>query len=261
MPNKKVFLALPTYSNQMRREFVMALLEILVFQPIPGVEFSIGTVGGDGIGRSRNNLTQAFLLSTDCEYIVFIDVDIVFTRDQMARLLEDVSPDRPIVGGLYAAKQLSHRWIMTAIANEGPDEKGMQRVKEVGTGFKVYHRSYFDRVIAAFPEIQFWCDGILTDKPIKWDFFTMGVVNGRYLSEDYYADYRAERLGIPVYVDTNIMLKHEGSFSYPLMSDMKISEKIDMGTVFKIAETMGCVGHNVPSETEVQIAARLHKIV
>ena len=92
---------------------------------------------------------------------------------------------------------------------------------------------------------------------MKWDFFTMGVVNGRYLSEDYYADYRAGLIGMPVHVDTKTQLKHEGSFQYPLMSNMKITEKIEMGTVFKIAETMGQLGHRVPSDEEVQIATRL----
>ena len=258
-PKKKVFLALPTYSNQMRRDFVLSLLDMLAFNPIPGVEWIVGSIAGDGVARSRNNLVHSFLTSTDAEYIVFVDVDIVFSRDHMERLIGHLSPSRPIVGGLYAAKQLSHRWIMTTLPNEVADENGLQRVKECGTGFKGYHRSYFDRVIAAFPEIAFRCDGVQTDKPIKWDFFSMGVVNGRYLSEDYYADYRAERIGMSVYVDTKLQLKHEGTFQYPLMSDMKITEKIPMTTIFKIAECMGATGHNVPSDEEVRISARLLK--
>ena len=260
-PVKKVFLALPTYSNLMRKDFVLSLMESVVWGAIPGVEFSLGTVGGDGVARARNNLTQAFLLTTDCDYIVYIDVDIVFTKDHLARLIGHLSPERPIVGGLYAAKQLSHRWIMTGLQNEPADPAtGLQRVKEVGTGFKGYHRSYFERVMAAFPEIKYLCDGAKQEHMIKWDFFSMGVVNGRYLSEDYYADYRAERIGIPVYVDTTLQLKHQGEFQYPLLSDMRITEKIPMATVFKIAETMGCTGHTVPSEEEVQIAARLHMV-
>jgi len=259
--SKKVFLALPTYSNQMRRDFVLSLLDMLHFNPIPNVEWTVGSIAGDGVARARNNLTHAFLTTTECEYIVFVDVDIVFTRDHMERLIGHLSESRPIVGGLYAAKQLSHRWILTSLPNQPADENGMQRVKECGTGFKGYHRSYFKKVIAAFPEIAFHCDGAPSEKPVKWDFFSMGVVNGRYLSEDYYADYRAERIGMPVYVDTTLQLKHEGSFAYPLLSSMKITEKIPMATIFKIAECMEGQGHTVPTEEEVQISARLLKVV
>src|SRR3954463_2550314 len=118
---QKVFLALPTYANAMRKDFVLSLLEILNFNPIPNVEWVIGTVGGDGVARARNNLAQSFLLTTDCELFFNIDVDIIFNREHVAQLLSHVSEQRPIVGGQYAAKQMNHRWIYTGLPNETPD--------------------------------------------------------------------------------------------------------------------------------------------
>src|SRR5882672_523566 len=118
---QKVFLALPTYANAMRKDFVLSLLEILNFNPIPNVEWIIGTQGGDGVARARNNLAQSFLLTTDCEFFLNIDVDIVFNRQHVERLLQYASAERPIIGGKYAAKQMNHRWIYTELPGETAD--------------------------------------------------------------------------------------------------------------------------------------------
>lgn len=251
-PRKKVFIALPTYSNNMRRDFVMSLIGILWTDPIPGIDWTIGTIGGDGVARSRNDLARNFLTTTACDIILFIDIDIVFKPEHVARILEFVGVDRPIVGGRYPAKQVAHRWIENDLPNERPDENGLMRVLELGTGFKAYHRSYFEKVRAAFPEIRYWTDG--TDANAEaWDFFSMGVVNGRYLSEDYYADYRANRLGIPVFVDTRCELQHEGVFKYPFHSNMVISSRLDIGTLVSMSEMLGAPGHTISEDVETII--------
>lgn len=251
-PKKKVFIALPTYSNNMRRDFVMSLIGILWTDPIPGIDWTIGTIGGDGVARSRNDLARNFLTTTACDIILFIDIDIVFQPHHVARILELVGPERPIIGGRYPAKTMEHRWIENDLPNEKPDQDGLLRVMEVGTGFKAYHRSYFEKVRDAFPEIRYWCDGADT-RDEAWDFFSMGVVNGRYLSEDYYADYRANRLGIPVFVDTRCELQHEGVFKYPFHSNMKVSSRVDLGTFVSMAEMLGAPGHNISEDVQTII--------
>lgn len=235
----KVYLALPTYANAMRKDFVLSLLDLLAWNPIPGVEFTVGTVGGDGVARARNNLAQSFLLSTDCDVFLSLDVDIVFTRDHIAEILRWVSPERPVVGGLYACKQMAHRWIMTPLEGEEPDaETGLQKVMESGEGFKARHRVYFERVMEAFPEIMYLCDGAVKGAA-KWDFFSMGVVNCRYLSEDYYADHRARKIGMDVLVQTRVQLEHEGFIRYPFKDNVEVFRGITVEKLHRMAEEMG----------------------
>lgn len=235
----KVYLALPTYANAMRKDFVLSLLDLLAWNPLPGVEMVVGTVGGDGVARARNNLAQSFFLETDCDVFFPIDVDIVFKREHVAMVLEHVSRGKPIVGGLYAAKQMNHRWIMTPLPGEEPDPTtGLQKVAECGTGFKAMHRRYFEEVMAAFPEIQYFCDGS-AERPVKWDFFSMGVVNGRYLSEDYYADWRARKIGMDVYVQTRCQLEHEGFMRYPFVDNVEVFRGVTVERLHRLAETMG----------------------
>lgn len=232
----KAYLALPTYADSMRRPFVMSLLDLLLFNPIPNVEWVIGTIGGDGVARARNNLVQNFLLTTDCELILFMDVDIrKWGRAEVERIVTGISEKRPIIGGLYAAKNLKHRWICTELEGEQTGPDGRRRVQEVGTGFKGYHRKYFEDVMRAFPEIQYFCDSG-QGAVVKWDFFSMGVVNGRYLSEDYYTDYRAKLLGIPVYVDTLCELGHQGFMDFPFKDNVEVFDGVPISVLEKLAK-------------------------
>lgn len=235
---KKVYLALPTYSNAMRRDFVMSLMTILWIDPIPNVEFVLGTIGGDGVARARNNLAQSFMLSSDCEMILCIDIDVIFTRDHVIKIIESVSKKRPIVGANYAAKSMFHRWIRNDLPGEVADAEGLLKVNEIGTGLKAYHRCYFEEVMGAFPEIQYFCDGG-QGQLVKWDFFSMGVVDGRYLSEDYYTDYRARKIGIPVYCHTGVEIQHEGFALYPFTSNFPVFDGMTVNDVIALAKKTG----------------------
>lgn len=234
---RKFFLALPTYADSMRRSFVLSLMDLLWINPIPDVEWTLGTIGGDGVARARNNLAQTFILTTDCEGMFCVDVDIRgWGRPQVERIINALSPERPIIGGMYAAKQMRHRWIYNPIAGEVADPKtGLLRVNETGTGFKAFHRRYFEDVMRAFPEIQYFCDGG-QGQVVKWDFFSMGIVNGRYLSEDYYADYRARLIGIPVYVDTLCEVTHQGFMDFPFKDNVEVFDGVPVSVLFKLAK-------------------------
>ena len=60
-----------------------------------------------GIPEGRNQAVET-LLSTDCEWLLFVDADMGFTGDILDQLLAVADPDdRPIVGGLcFAARKL-----------------------------------------------------------------------------------------------------------------------------------------------------------
>lgn len=235
---REVYVALPTYANTLRRDFVESLLMLLIRKDelFPNTDFIFGTTGGDGVARSRNGLTQQFLLATKASDIVFIDVDIGFQPEQFARLL---SHPVDIVGASYPAKTMQHRWIYTDLPNEKADPAtGLKKVMETGTGMKRYTRRPFELMIAAFPEIQYFCDGS-SDQPVKWDFFSMGVVNGRYLSEDYYCDYRARKIGLDVYVDTQCQVTHDGHIRFPFYSNVEVFKGMSIDQLFSVAEKLG----------------------
>jgi hypothetical protein len=81
-------------------------------------------------------------------------------------------------------------------------------------------------------------------------------VNGRYLSEDYYFDYRARTIGIPIYADHNCMVQHQGKMNYPFHSNMNISDRVPVGQLFALAEALGDTGTKVIDDV-VTIGARM----
>lgn len=206
----KVLIALPTYEGKQRVETSMCLLNLTGV--MDRVEFTFTQLPGDAaIGRLRNHAAWFLLTQTDCDYMLQIDHDIVFTPDDVLRI---VSHGEDIVGGLYPAKQLEpKRWIVTGMKGEEPDARGLEKCAEIGTGFLLTHRSVFERMAKAYPEEEYQCDSD-PKRPTKWDFFKFGVVNRRYMSEDYYFCYRARCLGFDIYADHGIKLGHVGPHQY-----------------------------------------------
>jgi hypothetical protein len=168
----KIFLALPIY-REAPVDFMVNIHKAIGKKVVSQVAFKMGD---SLVSRARNNLTHDFLKS-DCEYMLQIDSDIVFTNDHIKRL---ASHDLPIVGGLYAIKEDKLRWCSNTLVDANPDKNGLIRARETGTGFLLTHRDVFHAIREDHPDRLFKCD---MDKEMKFDYWAVGVRNGRYLSE------------------------------------------------------------------------------
>lgn len=214
---RKLFIALPIY-GPMDSHFVQCLLKIA--QDISLGDFHgviMPYIGDSLIGRARNVLTRMFLES-DCTHLLFIDSDLVFSLEQIRRILLH---DEPIVGGLYCKKQEGAPAIVwNLLPGKSRQENGLLEVRYIGTGFLRVAREVFDSMIDKFGD-QIWyrCDH---DKNIKeHDLWPCGVYEypdggRRYLSEDWYFCQRAMDCGYKVWADMHIMCKHSGNAVYPL---------------------------------------------
>ena len=124
----KLFLGLPIYA-QANPFFMQCLLSLQAQKPFP---IEVRMCAGDGVARSRNGLTADFLRS-DCSHLLFIDTDLIFSMEQVARI---VSHDLPIVGGLYPKKQEGPtEWVLNGCLEPGVkrDDRGLLRVRYIGT--------------------------------------------------------------------------------------------------------------------------------
>lgn len=158
------------------------------------------------IGRARNNAAAAFLRG-ECEWLLFIDADIVFTLSDIELLME--SHDEVVTGIYYYRSEIA-----TIVCNPVPGEKpradGFIDVLACGAGFLRIHRTVFERIITACPELEY-------DEAAgaKWDFFSSGVVNRSFMQEDQYFCHRWRSLGGHVWADPRIQLIHNGTQSWP----------------------------------------------
>lgn len=216
LTGKKLFIGLPIY-QQMPTFFAQCMMALQAQKPLP---MAVHICQGDGVARSRNTLTAEFLRS-DCTHLLFIDSDLIFSAEHIARLLtRNVS----VVGGFYPKKQDGKlEWVINTLPNHPPVRPdGLQSVRYVGTGFLCVERSVFVAMAEKYPEIAYRED--YGDRLVAHDFWPMGVYRknasdeGRYLSEDWYFCQRWLDMGGEVFADTVTVLKHIGPIIFPLQS-------------------------------------------
>jgi hypothetical protein len=219
--SQQIYLALPCYGAQMTRPFVSGLLESMLCSDVIGY---IDFLDNDSlVCRARNKLAAQFLAS-EFEWLMFIDVDLAFTPEQLIRIwLHAIKEKRKIVGGLYAMKKISPQFVANWLPGEAPDATGAVKVSELGTGFLLIHRSVFETMREKMPEIAFTPDALpgTSHQPIGWDFFAVGPYadktsgTTRYLSEDWMFCRRARDLGFDIWADTFVQISHIGVMSFP----------------------------------------------
>jgi len=221
--NRKLFLAMPVY-RQIDTYTCQALLKLTAEQ-LTRQDFGLSLkmhIGECPIGRARNDLSHEFLES-DCTHILFVDSDIIFSYEQVKKILEC---DEDIVGGFYVKKQDGK---VSPVCNtlstiDKPRVDGLVQVKYMGTGFLRISRKVFEVMIQEMPELAYTDDR--DGKTIKHDFWRMGVakdcVTGmkRWLSEDWQFCQFAIECGFNIWADASILLQHSGSIIFPLKTQL-----------------------------------------
>ncbi len=213
---RNVFIGVPVF-NGVDVHFFDSMMKFV--QAKGELQCKIAVVAGDSlVARARNVLTMEFLRS-DCTHLLFIDSDLIFSADHVARLL---SHDEDIVGGFYPKKQQGRAELVfnTLIPPAPMDERRLTPVRYIGTGFICVKRRVFEKMIEEMgDQLIFEVDG--QKGKTGFDFWPVGVYKykdgtSRYLSEDWYFCQRAIDLGFKVYGDNAILLKHSGAAVYPL---------------------------------------------
>lgn len=219
----KLFIGLPIYS-QVPAFFLQSLLALQARKPLftadgREIKVHIQMSQGDGVARSRNQLTADFIAG-DFTHLLFIDCDLIFSAEHVIRI---VSHNLPIVGGLYPKKQEGPiEWVLNSLPNTEPDEDGLHEVRYIGTGFMCIRRDVIEKMIHRLgPQIEFTAD--YGQRRVEYDLWPMGVYtypdkSRRYLSEDWYFCQRLADLGGAIFADTRIIVKHIGPAIYPLVS-------------------------------------------
>lgn len=199
----KALLATPLHDGTAEREFITGLLQA------HGLYAGwVCLEGQANISRARDLLAAQFL-ATDCSTLVFVDGDIGFGHQDLHCLLG--SP-YPITGGLYPRKSAGRKWVCVPQPEELPPVDGqpdLRRVRRVGTGFLRIDRSVLEAMIGSGQASAFELDG----KQLH-HFFPSGLLDGEFLSEDYYFCELAARAGFGIYVDSRIRLRHVGRQVY-----------------------------------------------
>ena len=167
------------------------------------------------VTRARNRAAATFLRG-DREYILFIDSDILFTKEHMDMLMQS---DDPVVAGIYCKKEKEVAPCLIVLDQHKPLPVGSwAEIARAGTGFLRVHRSVFESMKAQNGDAENdWRKAALYTNhgQDEWDFFPVGVKNKEYLSEDWFFCDRARNLGFKIILDTRIQTRHVGWAVYP----------------------------------------------
>lgn len=207
------FIAIPIY-GEVHPWFMVCLQRLMDCKSLDClVRYQIGD---SLVTRARNTLTADFL-QTNCDQLLFIDSDLIFSIDHVRRVLDH---PHDVVGGCYPKKKAGEvEWVLNLLDEGGTvaDPGGLQRVKYVGTGFMKVRRSVFDTLS---PKCQQYANDNWPHRKER-DFWKVGVYNfkdgtSRYLSEDWYFCQDWGDCGGKVFADTATVLKHIGTVAYPV---------------------------------------------
>ena len=195
----KVSIATPCYDGKLESIYVDGLVQSFMAGMVNNY---LRVTTESLVPRARNRLAYEFLQTGD-DFLVFIDADIGWTVDHLRRLL---SHGKDVIGGCYPKKVEGGGYVFNDVIREDGD---LVEVRETGTGFLAIKRSVIEGLGVVAKSIKM-------DSGTEYlECFPVGPdKNGHYLSEDYGFCALVRKLGIPVWVDRGIRLKHVGRKVY-----------------------------------------------
>jgi len=231
----------PSHDGKFFQNYVLSLLNFVVASQGAGMRLQIMLHQGESlITRARNNCVASFLANKEWTHLFWIDSDIGFSAEAAFRLLRsgyDIAagvyplkrenwPAEGVAGGTTQARfeATFTRYTVNTAPAEGANHldlaiqpDGFIQLNEAPTGFMAIKRSVFERLVAAYPELNYVPDSLgVADQGLHYRFFDVMVdpKTRRYLSEDYGFCRLWEALGESIYVDANSNLTHQGAKLY-----------------------------------------------
>lgn len=165
------------------------------------------------VSTARNNVVRQFLRDhEDADWLLLVDADMVWEPDAPARLLAAADADEmPILGALCHGVDGNEELFSTIfVIADGPGgatsmrrvtdypDAGIGKCSATGAAFLLVHRT----VLAKMEAERF-------DEAFPW--FQETSIGAAPVSEDITFCLRAERLGFPVHVHTEVEVGHHKS--------------------------------------------------
>lgn len=202
-------IATPCYGGMATVPYMESVLNLSEALLTVGMKFDFLFTKNESLIPRARNTSAATFLSSDYEYLMFIDSDIEFTPEDVSKLWNlqtDVAvgaysmkrPDKPV-----SAWKDGELVSLDSLSSPVP-------VDYAGTGFMMIKRSVFEQLQKYHPNWRYE-EGHVGE---SWGFFQDPIEDGIHLSEDYFFCKRCREIGIEITLDPSIKLGHYGSYRY-----------------------------------------------
>jgi hypothetical protein len=165
------------------------------------------------VSFSRNVFASMVLEEPSFTHLFFVDSDIGFAPNLLARMLEF---DKPFVGALCPERPPAPtgRFVGEDELIPGAVAGGFQRARQVGAGVLLLQRQVLERLAEAYPDLLVAVGDSMADMRLKANLFQcfehLCDERGRYLSEDISFCRRWTSLGGEVWVCIDEEITHSG---------------------------------------------------
>lgn len=205
---ESILFATPCYAGQLTEPFFHSAMRTVQTLEQLGVEYDWLTEKNESlVHRARMEMTATFL-KTNHTHLFWIDSDIEFTPDDVARLW-NLNAD--IACGCYAMKKRDKQWFAAwkdgKLVKDLDQFEGPIDVDYAGTGFLLIRRDVIETLAHAVPK---W-EGANGQVPA---LFMTPIYNGCLESEDYHFCRIAREAGYKIMMDPAVRLGHYGQYRF-----------------------------------------------
>lgn len=212
-----LFIGTPAYNSQLHTDYLHSIISFYE-RKLP---FAVMSLGNESlITRARNTILSYFYRAENFTHLLFLDSDIHLHADGLVRLL---AHEKDAIGAAVALKGYNAE-TGKPVYNTGKliEDKGSGLITtdRVGTAVLMLSRKAVDALVRhaidngdtymGNPHTR----GDSVDDTKMYDIFQTGVIDGEYLSEDYWVCKTLRELGFDIYVDTNVQTRHNGMYVF-----------------------------------------------
>lgn len=216
-----ILIAMPCYNGIADRTGI-GLFNLAKFFQASNIRCDLVTVSNSSlISKCRSRIANAFINETNYEYLLFIDSDIGFTAEDARKLLElQVS----FATAPYSMKSIPpvYNFGLTRVNGRliTNSAKTAVQVEHIGCGFMLIHRSVFEQVAAAYPELRYKPAQGSSSRPFSekemnnsTHYFETEIdpVTREQISEDFAFCRRARSVGVEIWMRIDTQLTHCGN--------------------------------------------------
>ena len=203
--------------ESLKEDYRRPIVELQHFKDCP-YQIYLYVTGGGSVFRARNRAASDFMAETKNpdDVLHFVDYDLMPDAQDYLHIWER---NLPICGGLYTIRADNGHYVLNEWPGAVPSPSGQLHVMELGTGFKTFKRSVFQKVLDDNPWLD--CESDYDRGKRELCFFSAGPVwdkrmwpgVGRCLTEDYWFDWLCRESGIMTVADLRVRLKHKDDFT------------------------------------------------
>jgi hypothetical protein len=213
-----VYIAMPCYDS-VKINTMLSVIKLVEQFRQSGIKMGINTIKSPLIHQARNHLTSVFL-TTEYQYLLFIDSDVEFEPEAVLRMLV---AKKEIICTPYRVKaEQLDKHIYGAIEFKDPKNipflpGGLVEVEAGPTGLMLIDRTVFEKIIKNHPDLKIKNKATPTaDKSLEfyYNFFDFGFKDNVAMGEDVSFCNLAKENDFKIYANTESTTKHHGSWAW-----------------------------------------------